>query len=148
MRTLIGCLAIIGLLVVLTVGGCCALMAYGVWSLPGLPAGATKEAIERRHADTLQEVAACIRKQDCKSLQGNRAVVAVYRSEDLEHTAVYLSDPTLTKGGHHLQNGAGVATMRSAKQEIECVAYELTVADEDYLVFLPAPPLEAASPPR
>ena len=147
MRYLVGCLAIIGVFVILAVGGCFGMIAYGFSTLPEIPAGLTKEAVERRYADTIELVRVSIAQERLSALRKNREVIAVYRSKGTETKDIYLCDPTLTKTSHHLRNGAGIATMKSPTVEARCIAYDLKIADDEYLVILPDAGLGTAAKP-
>lgn len=147
MRYLIGCLAIIGLIVILTVGGCFGVIAYGLSSLPEIPPGLTKEAVERRYGDTIELVRVSIAQERLSALRKNREVIAVYRTMGTATNDIYLCDPALHKTSHYLRNGAGIATMTSATIEARCIAYDLKVGTDEYLVILPDAPFAQAIRP-
>lgn len=149
MRFVIGCLALVGLLVVLAVGGCFGAIVYSFSSLPAIPPGLTSSAVEQRYAASLALVRRGITDERMAALKDDQRVLAVYRTTSGKTADFYLRDPTMTKTAHTLRNGAGIAVMKTGPYEALCVAVDLTVGDHDYLVVLlddgglippPAPP--------
>lgn len=136
MRVVIGCLALVGLLVVLAVGGCFAVAVMVAKSMPSIPDGLTKSAVEQHYQDSLTQVRRSIERQQVAALQDDPRVLAVYRTNGDKTTDLYLRDPTMRKTGHSLWNGAGIALMKSGPHESTCVAYDLTVGGVQYLVVL------------
>lgn len=136
MRFVIGCLALVGLVVVLAIGGCFAVAVMVVKSMPSIPDGLTRSAVEQRYPDSLTLVRRSIERQQMAALQDDPRVLAVYRTNDDKTTDVYLHDPTMSKTGHSLWNGVGIALMKAGPHEATCVAYDLTVGGVSYLVVL------------
>lgn len=136
MRIVIGCLALVGLVVVLAIGGCFAVAFMVAKAMPSIPDGLTRSAVEQRYPDSLTLVRRSIGRQQPAALQDDPRVLAVYRTDDNRTSDFYLRDPTMGKAGHSLWNGAGIALMKAGQHEATCVAYELTVGGEEYLVVL------------
>ena len=127
MRLVIGCLA---------VGGCFAFGVMVVNSMPSIPSGLTKSAVEQRYQDSLSLVRRSIEAGQLTALRDDPRVLAIYRTTGTTAQDLYLRDPGMNKTGHRLWNGAGVAVMTEGAQEVTCVAYDLTLGGVDYLVVL------------
>src|SRR5688572_5798687 len=85
MRVVIGCLAAIGLVVLLLVGGCFGLIGVGIYSsVKSIPPYATREEISRQHAADLALIAKAIETRDFSRLdrQVSTNVLAVYHDND------------------------------------------------------------------
>ena len=154
MRFVIGCLAVVGLLVILAVGGCFGAIVYSFSSLPTIPPGLTSSAVEQRYSASLALVRRAIADERMLALKDDPLVLAVYRTTSGKTADLHLRDPTMTKTAHTLRNGAGIALMKAGVHEAAGVAYDLKVGDHDHLVVLlddgglippPAPPV---APPR
>ena len=136
MRFVIGCLALIGLLVVLAIGGCFGAIVYSFSSLPAIPPGLTSSAVEQRYAASLALVRRAIADERMVALKDDPRVLAVYRTTSGKTEDLYLRDPTMTKTAHTLRNGAGIAVMKAGTHEALCVAVDLTVGNHDHMVVL------------
>ena len=136
MRFVIGCLALVGLVVILAVGGCFAVAVMVVKSMPSIPEGLTKSAVEQRYQDSLTLVRRSIEREQMSSLREDPRVLAVYRTSSDKEVDLYLREPSMKKTGHSLWNGAGIAEMTAGPHESICVAYDLKNGGRVYLVVL------------
>jgi hypothetical protein len=135
----IGCLAVVGLVVVVLVLAVMGLFAFGVHHMFDLPERATTAAIEREHAPLLAEVRK--RMADPSALRrwdAPKDLVAIRQVGD----AAAATDHDLLTGSargwasHTLLNGAGVATIDQAGGPRPCLLYELKHDGTVWWVYL------------
>lgn len=135
MRVVIGCLAAIGLVVVLLVAGCAGLVGIAFTLADDIPPYATREAIQRRHAGDLALIQAAIDTRDYSHLQErlSPAVLAIYRDD-----AELLRRHALSGKSYTIVNGGGVGTLTAKGRTVACEVTTLETADaplDDYVVF-------------
>ncbi len=135
----IGCLAVVGLVVVVLVLAVIGLFAFGVHHMFDLPERATAPVIEREHGSLLAEVRkrladpAALRRWDAPT-----NLVAIRQVGD----AAAATDHDLLTGSargwaaHTLFNGAGVATIDQAGGPRPCLLYELKQDGQIWWIYL------------
>ncbi len=109
MRVLIGCLAAVGLVVVLLVAGCVGLIGFGVASaMQEIPPYATRAEITRQHAKDLSTISAAISAGNLATLKSSLSpdVLAIYHEDD-----EVLGRYRITSKSYALMNGAGSGTL-------------------------------------
>jgi hypothetical protein len=143
MRVVIGCLAAIGLVVVLLVAGCFGLLGVGIYrSVKSIPPYATHEEISRRHAADLALIAKAIETRDFSNLaQGISAnVLAVYRDRDGGHEDEELLQRHPVAGrSFTILDRAGAGSLTANGRTLACVVILLHAPsgrNEDYTVFI------------
>jgi hypothetical protein len=131
MKIIIGCLAVIGLLVVLMVGGCLGLAGLAMSSLPAIPPYATSANIESAFKNDLAIIKQYLEKNDATLLS----------QLSTDAYALYLDDEELLKRhpikgkSHYMHNDAGVGTVRIDGRTVSCLTYELSKGEDDYVVY-------------
>jgi len=144
-RLLIGCLAIVGLLTVLVVGGCVGLIAFGVKKGIEVPAHARRERIEALHGALLADLRGRLGRPDgLAGLRRPPALVAirVRSGTDADKDVDLLAMRPLGWQGHTLLNGSGIGAVEAGGRRIDCLVYEMEVRGQAYWVYLadmPAP---------
>lgn len=135
MRVIIGCLAVIGLAVVVLVVGCVGLAGVAIAFSEGVPPYATREEIQRRHASDLALIQRAIRSQDYSQLQERLSpvVLAIYHKD-----AELLRRHVISGKSHLIVNDGGVGTLTAKGRTVDCEVIALQASDapfDDYLVF-------------
>ena len=131
MKIIVGCLAVIGLLVVLLIGGCLGLGYVAIKSLPEIPPYADRPQIERAFSADLKIIEQYLEKGDATLLsQLSSDVYALYDDKD-----ELLKRHDIDSKSHYLSNRAGVGTLRINGQTIHCVTYEVSKGSDDYVVY-------------
>ena len=131
MKIIIGCLAVIGLLVVLMVGGCLGLAGLAISSMPTIPPYATTANIESTFKNDLVIIKQYLDKND--------ATLLIQLSTDVY--ALYLDDEELLKRhrmkgkSHYMFNDAGTGTLSIDGQTVSCVTYKMSKGEDDYIVY-------------
>jgi hypothetical protein len=145
MRYVIGCLALIGLGIILAIGGCLGIVGIGIASLPKTPDYATRSYIEKEYAGDLKLIDQAIAADKIDTL-------AAKVSDDV--VAIFLKDTDLLKK-HVVQsksfsefNGIGSGTVRTNATTQNCLIFQMKKGDADYEVFLVdhGPPAGSAKP--
>jgi hypothetical protein len=145
MRWIVGCLAMIGLAVLLLVGGCIGLVGYGIASIPALPPHATPEAISRRyHADIAVITAAIARGDPIPPLTHRlSSAVAAIQHQDGE----FLGRHQIVGSSSWRSNRAGTGSLTTTGGILRCVVLEMPASAGDYLVFFIDDQPAAVEPP-
>jgi hypothetical protein len=115
MRVLIGCLAVVGLVVVLLVAGCVGLIGFGVASaMQEIPPYATREEISRQHAKDLSTIDAAISAGNLATLPNSLSpeVLAIYQGDD-----EVLGRYRITSKSYALMNGAGSGALTGHEKD-------------------------------
>jgi len=146
MKYVVGCLALIGLGIVLTVGGCLGLIGYGIASMPKIPDYATRIAVEKIYAKDLKLIDQGIKDGKIEGLakEVSSDIVAIYT----DHQEV-LKRLKVTSDSYHTANGIGVGTLQSNTENYKCIVYEMKNGDAAYDIFIvdhAAPEKPAPSP--
>jgi hypothetical protein len=146
MRVVIGCLAVIGLVVVLMVGGCFGLIGVGIYSsVKSIPPYATREEISRRHAADLALIAKAIETRDFSQLnrQVSDNVLAIYHDKDDKALGFddeeVLRRHSISDKSFTTMNHAGVGSLTANGRTVACVVLILNAPqgrDDDYTVFI------------
>lgn len=143
MRVVIGCLAVIGLVVVLLVAGCFGLVGVGLYSsVKSIPPYATREEISRQHAADLAVIAKAIETRDFSGLAQRLSanVLAVYRDHESGHEdEELLRRHPVTMKSFTTMNQAGAGSLTANGRTVACVVLQLDAPpgrDEDYTVFI------------
>ncbi|MBA3701206.1 MAG: hypothetical protein H0W78_20345 [Planctomycetes bacterium] len=143
MRVVIGCLAAIGLGVLLLVGGCFGLIGVGFYSaVKSIPPYATREEISRRHAADLALIAKAIETRDFSNLaqRVSADVLAVYHDNDQGHDdEEVLRRHPITSKSFTTMNQAGAGSLTANGRTLACVVLILNAPhgrDDDYTVFI------------
>lgn len=132
MRVVIGCLALIGLVAVLLVGGCIGLIGIGVASaVQDIPSYATREELERRHAADLAHIRDALGRGSFAGLAGQVSdeVLAIYRDR-----AEVLKRHDISGRSHTVFNGGGVGSLRIQGMAHACEVVAVTSGGHDCLV--------------
>ena len=132
-----GCLALVGLAVLLVVGSCTGLIAWGIFHGIGLPERATRTRIESDHRGVIAEV----RRQldsgtDASRWRAPAGLVAVRErtgAEDSERNL--LSGGVPRWGSHSLINEAGVGTVDGR----ESLIYVVHCNGREYWAYIADP---------
>ena len=141
MRVVIGCLAAIGLVVVLLVAGCF-VVGVGIYnSVKSIPPYATREEISRRHGADLAVIAKAIETRDFSNLaqKVSANVLAVYRDNDHHEDEELLRRHPVTDKTATTMNQAGAGSLTANGRTVACVVITLNAPsgrDEDYTVFI------------
>lgn len=142
MRVVIGCLAVIGLVVVLLVAGCFGLVGVGFYTaMKSIPPYATREEISRRHGDDLALIAKAIETRDFTGLAGRVSanVLAVYRDREVGDDEELLGRHPITSKSYSTVNHAGAGSLTANGRTVPCLVILLDAPagrDEDYKVFI------------
>lgn len=143
MRMVIGCLAVIGLVALLVIGGCAGLIGFGVaQAMKPLPTYATKADIGRRHGEDLRLISEALAQGNLASVEPrlSPAVLAIIRQDTQEHsdTQDVLRRHPISSQSWRVINGGGVGTLTSKERTLDCEV--ISVDDprsqgDSYLVF-------------
>ncbi|MBA3938567.1 MAG: hypothetical protein H0X38_14000 [Planctomycetes bacterium] len=133
MRYVVGCLAAVGLLVILAVAGCMGLIGFGLFHAAHKPAYAEKQAIEKDYQEDLAKITTALS-------SGTHDVTKAGLSTDI--LAIYDGDDDLlgaSKGAtknYAIFNGSGTGTLERSGTSIPAIIYESTIQDKVYKVFI------------
>ncbi len=146
MKKLFGCLALIGLGIILAIGGCLGLIGYGIVSMPKIPDYATRSAIEGQYAKDLKLIdqGLGLGKPEALSKQVSSDIAAIYDGhEDVLKKANIFSE------SYHAANGIGVGTLLTGSGKVQCIVYELKKEGASYEIFIVdhGPPAKPAPSP-
>jgi hypothetical protein len=133
MRYIIGCLAILGLVILLMVGSCFGLIGYGIASMPAIPAYATRASIEKRYGGDLHAIDNALGSGKESSLNASLSsdIIAIYSDgKDV------LNRYRITSESYRLSNGVGIGTLQSNAKTFECVVYAMKFGDSKCRVFI------------
>jgi hypothetical protein len=132
MKIIIGCLAVIGLLAVLTVGGCLGLVGLVFSSMPTIPPYATTEKIEQAYKKDLAIIEQYLDKKDATLLsQLSTDVYALYDDDD-----ELLKRHEINEKSFIIFNGAGNGKLTIGRQKIICMTYSMKSGERNYQVFI------------
>jgi len=138
-RLFIGCLALIGLVTLLVVGGCFGLVAFGVKKALTLPERAHKERIRDAHSELLADLRQRLAKPDgLRGLQRRPELLAIRLHNDANPDADIdlLTGKPLTWRSHQIINGGGVATIGANGSELACLVYILDLPPHSYWIYI------------
>src|SRR5580658_6584516 len=126
MKYLFGCLALVGLIIILAIGGCLGLLGYGIASIPKIPDYATRIAIENQYAKDLKIIDHGIRNGRIEALSNEVSsdIVAIYTNDK-----DVLKRHKITSESYHTSNGVGVGTLQSNTANFQCIIYQLKNGD-------------------
>ena len=133
MKYVIGCLAIIGILTVLVIGGCFGLIGYGIASLPKIPDYVNRNEIESNYSSDLSAIR--------KGIQNNNED-KIKTTVSAEICAIYKGDKDILgkykiiSRSHHVINNVGVGKLDNGSKEIDCMVYEIQINDSSYDIFI------------
>jgi hypothetical protein len=133
MKYLFGCLALVGLIVILAIGGCLGLLGYGIASIPKIPDYATRIAIENLYAKDLKIIDQGIRSRRIEALSSEVSsdIVAIYTKDKDVLGKFHITSQSL-----HTSNGIGVGTLQSNTANFQCIIYQLKNGDDTYDIFI------------
>jgi hypothetical protein len=133
MKYIIGCLALVGLVIILAVGGCLGMIGYGIAAIPKIPDYVSRIAIEKQYAKDLKLIDQGIRsgKLDALAKEVSSDIVAIY----MDHKDV-LKKVKFTSDSYHISNGIGVGELQANTENFQCVVYEMTNGDATYAIFI------------
>jgi hypothetical protein len=141
MKYVIGCLALIGLSIILVIGGCLGLIGVGFAALPKTPSYVTRDYIEKTYAGDLKAI-------DHALSGGTIAALANQVSDDViaifDHGSDVLKKHMVRSKSFHEVNGIGYGSIDTNTRTVTCIVYEMSNGAARYDVFLAD---RAASPP-
>ena len=116
MKKIIGCLALIGLMVLLSVGGCIALIGYGISSLPDIPKYANAEQITTKYQKELNLIKDKISSNKISELdkQLPQEIYAIYKADE-----ELLKRHEMNGKSHLLVNHAGVGILHIRPRKVQ-----------------------------
>ena len=147
MRVVVGCLAVIGVVVLLLVAGCVGLIGFGVaTAVQDIPPYATQAETSRRHAADLALINEAISRQRYDGLAAALSddVLALYRDED-----EVLQRQQFSGKSFWMMNGGGIGTLTVNGRSSDCVVYRIPGAagrDEHTVFFKDAQARSAGQP--
>jgi hypothetical protein len=132
-KYLFGCLALVGLIVILAIGGCLGLLGYGIASIPKIPDYATRIAIEKQYSKDLNIIDRAIKdgKIEALSKEVSSDIVAICTNDK-----DVLKKVTITSKSLHTSNGIGVGTLQSNTENFQCIIYEMKNGNDAYEIFI------------
>ena len=118
MRFILGCLALIGLGVIVTIAGCFGLIGFGVASLAKIPAHVTNQFIEHRYAPDLTLIEAAVNKGSFDGLEKTVSadVLAIYHDSHDQLKKLEISGQS-----YSVMNGVGIGTLHTAIKTYDCL---------------------------
>jgi hypothetical protein len=132
MKFIIGCFAFLGCLTLLVVAGCLGLAGVAIATLPDIPPYATKANVEGTYAKDLTMVRAYLEGKDEKLLSTlSSDIYAIYHDDD-----ELLKRHTISSKSHFLSNHVGVGSLQIHDKTVACITYEVSKADDDYIIFI------------
>lgn len=133
MKKIIGCFALIGLMILLAVGGCIALIGYGISSLPEIPKYANAEQIRTKYQQELNLIKDKIIENKISELdkQLPQEIYAIYKADE-----ELLKRHEMNGHSHLIVNNAGVGILHISPKKVQCMAYELNCQKADYIIFI------------
>jgi flagellar biosynthesis component FlhA len=132
MKYLIGCLAGVGLVVILFMAGCMGLIGFGLASIPKKPPYANVDIIEKEYESDLQKIRINV-EANTASLNSSlsKEVIAIY-DEDKE----ILGRIKAKDKSYFISNGSGTGTVDVNGTNVNCVVYEVKINAKAYRVFI------------
>lgn len=131
MKILIGCLAFIGVLVVIAIIGSVLLVGYGFANFPKKPTYANREEIEKQFSKDLIILNSEIKnnKFDFKN-KLSPDVLAIYEDDkDILKLKEY------TGKSYFITNDSGVGTLTSSGNKIDCIVYTIKNNEKSYNIY-------------
>ena len=133
MRFVIGCLAAVGLLVILAVAGCFGLVGFGIFHAAHKPAYAEKDAIEKDYREDLAKITTVASSgAPAFGKAGlSAAILAVY-DEDKDLLGRYRG----AAKNYSIFNGSGTGSLEQDGVATRAIIYEIELHERTYKVFI------------
>lgn len=138
-RLFIGCLAVVGLVTLLIIGGCVGLIAFGVKKGMEIPERARAQRIEAAHGALLAELRQRLGRPD--GLAGmrrpaNLVAIRVRTGADDDKEVDLLGMRPLPWRWHSMVNGGGLGVVEVGGRELTCLIYALRQGAQEYWIYI------------
>ncbi len=133
MRFVVGCLAVIGFLVILAVSGCLGLIGFGLFHAAHKPAYAEKQAIEKDYQEDLAKISAELSNgtPNFRNARLSNDILAIY-DEDVDLLGRYKG----AAKNYTILNGSGTGSLERSGTTNTAIIYVITIQDKAYKVFI------------
>ena len=133
MKIIIGCLAIIGIITLLMIGGCFGLIGYGIATFPKIPDYVNRQDVEKRYGNDLKIIQNAVNSNNWENIHSrvSKDVYAVVVN-DTEKLERYKID----SHSRYLINKVGIGELTSGGRSVQCIVYETKEGNKEYYVYI------------